>query len=91
MNRRFFLEMNLSVKLTNRQALLAFIPWDILCDSDSSKLPLIKDSPSLREEKKPKADVCPRQGVLKQEEWWLFEINILFMEITCETGEFTPN
>ena len=43
------------------------------------------------EEKKPKADVCPRQGVLKQEEWWLFEINILFMEITCETGEFTPN
>ena len=59
--------MNLSVKLTNRQALLAFVPWDILCDFDSVKLPLIKDSPSLREEKK-KADVCPRQGVLKQEE-----------------------
>lgn len=59
--------MNLSVKLTNRQALLAFIPWDILCDFDSLKLPLIKDSPSLREGKK-KTDVCPRQGVLKQEE-----------------------
>lgn len=58
--------MNLSVKLTNRQALLAFIPWDILYDFDLLKLPLIKDSPSLREEKK--ADVCPRQGVLKQEE-----------------------
>ena len=56
--------MNLSVKLTNRQALLAFVPWDILCDFDSVKLPLIKDSPSLREEKK-KSRCMSKTGCVK--------------------------